>query len=64
VGRLGPGPRLVGRLGLGSRLMGWIGPGVWVSASFQKNAHLVGRLESGPHLVADTADAVLANRVN
>jgi len=40
---------------------GRIGSGVRVSASFQKNARLVGRLRSGPCLVADV---VLADRVN
>ena len=40
---------------------GRIGSGVRVSASFQKNARLVGRLRSGPCLVADV---VLADRAN
>jgi len=43
--------------------VGRIGSGVRVSVSFQKNARLVGRLESVPRLVADRADVMAANRV-
>jgi len=45
-------------------LVGPIGSGVRVSASFQKKARLVGRLGSGPHLVADRADVVPTDRVD
>ena len=44
--------------------MGRIGSGVRVSASFPKNAHLVGRLGSGPRLVADRADVLPADRAD
>ena len=44
--------------------MGRIGSGVRVSASFKKNANLMGWFWSGPCLVADKADVVLADRVN
>jgi len=44
--------------------MGRIGSGVQVSASFQKNSRLVGRLGSGPRLVADRANVVPADRAD
>ena len=44
--------------------MGRLWLGVRVSASVQKNARLVARLVSGPRLVADRANVVLAIRVN
>ena len=31
---------------------------IWLSVSFKKNDRFVGRLRSGPRLVADSADAV------
>ena len=51
MGRIGSGPHLVGR----------IGSVVRVSAIFLKNACLVGCLGSGPHLMADRADAVFSH---
>ena len=44
--------------------MSQIGSGVWVSASFQKMPALVGRLWSGPCLVAKRADVMPADRVD
>jgi len=52
--------RHVSQLGSGTRLMGQIASGLWVSASFQKNACLVGRLGSGsgPHLMCEIGSGV------
>jgi len=42
-------------------VMGRLGSGIQVSASFQKNAHLMGPLRSGPRLVGRVGSGVLVS---
>jgi len=55
---------LMAQLGSGPCFAGRIGSGVRVSAIFQKNVHLVGRLGSETRLVADRSGVVPANMVD